>query len=55
MKHYLMEDIDGEQFLVGADYEDEAIVIAQDYAFEQPMVLRILTDWEAEATGLDEF
>lgn len=62
MKHYLMVDIDedsiccGDRFLVGADSEEEAYAIAHE-VFEDDVFycLGTLTEWEAEASGLDEF
>ena len=55
MKHYYFEDEpSGEQFIVGADDVEEAYKIAEEY-FEEPECYYIMTDFEAESSGLDEY
>lgn len=56
MKHYLFYDEElGEEFLVGAYDLVEAERIADMY-FEDPIFQdEILTDCEAECSGLDEY
>lgn len=55
MKHYLFEDlITGEEFIVGSYTLDEASVIAAEY-FEKPKFRYCMSEFEAEASGLDEF
>ena len=54
-KHYLFEDsATGEEFIVGADCVTDASVIASEY-FEEPHFVCRLTEFEAEASGLDEY
>lgn len=54
-KHYLFEDLDtGEEFIVGACDLDEAKAIAAEY-FEEPKFCYRMTEFEAEASGLDEY
>lgn len=55
MKHYLFEDYaTGQRFIVGADCVTDANVIASKY-FEEPYFVRGLTEFEAEASSLDEY
>ena len=55
MKHYLFEDLKTcEGFIVGADCVTDASVIASEY-FEEPHFVRGLTEFEAEASSLDEY
>lgn len=55
MNHYLFEDLQsGEYFLVGAADEDEAFDIAYSY-FEEYELLREVSEFEAENSGLDEY
>lgn len=56
MKHYLFFDEEiGEEFLVGAHDFTEAERIADLY-FDEPVFQgEILTDYEAEWSGLDEY
>ena len=55
MKHYLFEDWEGEQFIVGADSLKEAKERAAEYFGEHYRYICKLTDFEAEASGLDEY
>ena len=66
MKHYFFSElISGEQFLVGADNEEEAIIIAEGIAEEiahqwnddewELACHGEVTEEEAEASGLDEY
>lgn len=66
MKHYLFSEvISGEQFLVGANNEEEATIIAEGVAEEighqwnyDRWVLAYhdeVTEEEAEESGLDEY
>ena len=55
MKHYLFEDYaTGQRFIVGADCVTDASVFASEY-FEEPYFVRGLTEFEAEASSLDEY
>ena len=55
MKHYLFEDLEsGEEFIVGANSIDEAKVIAKEY-FAEPEYCYRMSEYEAEASGLDEY
>ena len=55
IKHYLFEDLDtGEVFIVGACDLDDAKTIAAEY-FEEPKYCCRMTEFEAEASGLDEY
>ena len=55
MKHYLFEDYaTGQRFIVGADCATDASVFASEY-FEEPYFVRGLTEFEAEASSLDEY
>ncbi len=54
-KHYLFEDLaTGEEFIVGACNLDEAKAIATEY-FDEPKFCYRMTEFEAEASGLDEY
>lgn len=68
MKHYLFtEEISGEQFLVGADTEDEAVLVATGVCEDIAQVWNenkddyemhfygTVTEEEAEMSGLDEY
>lgn len=55
MKHYLFEDWDGEEFIVGAENLDKAKKIAAQYFGNHFRYLGRLTDIEAEMSGLDEY
>ena len=55
MKHYLFEDCaTGEEFIVGAWDLDEAKAIAKEN-FEDPKFCYRMSEFEAEASGLDEY
>ena len=55
MKHFLFEDYDTkEEFIVGADTLTEAIEEAKLY-FADPIYICELSEFEAEASGLDEY
>lgn len=60
MKHYLYECIDsgsecdGEEFLVGAENREEAMQIAIEN-FKYARFICEMSDYEAEASGLDEY
>ena len=55
MKHYLfVDDESGEEFIVGADCVTDASIIAAEN-FESPRFVCRLTEFEAEASGLDEY
>ena len=55
MKHYLFEDLETcEGFIVGADCVTDASVIASEH-FKEPHFVCRLTEFEAEASGLDEY
>ena len=56
MKHYLFEDTKtGEEFIVGADNLREAREIAVENFGEGVEYQYQMTDYEAEANGLDEY
>lgn len=56
MKHYLFEDLEtGEYFIVGAHNLDEATDIAEDNFGEEVEYLYQMSEYEAEASGLDEY
>lgn len=55
MKHYLMIDNDsGEEFIVGEYNLQKAMSVAAEY-FNEPEFLCMLSDAEAECSGLDEY
>lgn len=55
MKHYLFEDREsGEEFIVGAMDLDEAKATAKEN-FEDPKFCYRMSEFEAEASGLDEY
>ena len=55
MRHYLFEDLEtGEEFIVGARNTREAIETAREY-FNEPMYCYQMSEFEAEASGLDEY
>lgn len=54
-KHYLFEDLEtGEEFIVGACSINEAKEIAA-INFEKPKIQYQISEFEAEASGLDEY
>ena len=56
MRHYLFEDLaSGEEFIVGAVSIGEAITIAIDNFGPDVEYQYQLSDYEAEASGLDEY
>lgn len=55
MKHYLFEDWDGEQFIVGADSLKEAKDRAAEYFGQNCRYICKLSDYAAECSGLDEY
>ena len=59
MNHYLFEslndDMDGEDFIVGANSYTEAREIAQNIFGKRVRFWRELTEEEAEISGLDEY
>ena len=56
MKHYLFEDLEsGEEFIVGAATIGEAMTIAIDNFGPEVKYLYQMTEFEAEASGLDEY
>ena len=55
MKQYLFEDLEsGEEFIVGANNLDEAWVTTREY-FAEPSYCYRMSEYEAEASGLDEY
>ena len=55
MKHYLFEDLEsGEEFIVGAYDLSEAKEIAAGN-FDKPKFQYQMSEFEAEASGLDEY
>ena len=55
MQHYLFEDeATGEEFLVSAFKSSQALSIAQEN-FEAPRYIGKVSEYEAEASGLDEY
>ena len=55
MKHYLFEDLEtGEEFIVGENSLEEAKLVAEAN-FEKPEYKCRLSEFEAEASGLDEY
>ena len=55
MRHYLFEDLEtGEEFIVGAGTIGEAMMVAREY-FNEPEYCYQMSDYEAEASGLDEY
>lgn len=56
MKHYLFVDlVSGEEFIVGAYSLDEAEDIARDNFGEKVDYQYQMSEYEAEASGLDEY
>lgn len=56
MKHFLcFEEESGEDFIVGAATEEEAIDIAHGYFEGTIVVCREISEEEAENSGLDEY
>lgn len=55
MKHYLFLDHEsGEEFIVGANDEHDAMTTANEL-FDDPEYLFEMSDFEAEASGFDEY
>ena len=55
MKHFLFyDDETGESFIVGETTKIDAVKTAKDF-FEKPIYLREISEFEAEASGLDEY
>lgn len=55
MKEYLFYDeVTGEEFFVETDMKAKAILTARAY-FQKPILLDILTEWEAEILGYDTY
>lgn len=55
MNHYLFEDWDGEEFIVGAKDLKKAKEISAEYFGNHFRYICKLTDIEAEMSGLDEY
>lgn len=56
MKHYLfMDDESGEEFLVGAYNAETAKDIARNNFGDYVKIICIMSDTEAEMSGLDEY
>ena len=56
MKNYLMYDREsGEDFIVEAENEEEAMNKAFSYSFEDPDICSEISDFEAEMLGLDTY
>ena len=56
MRHYLFENLEtNEEFIVGAATIGEAIAIAIDEFGEDVEYQYQMSDYEAEASGLDEY
>lgn len=55
MKHFLFENYDGEQFLVGADNFSDAQDIADANFGVTIYSGQTLSEFEAECSGLDEY
>lgn len=56
MKHFLCyEKENGEDFIVYAKDEEEAIEIAREYFDGTVIVCREISEEEAESSGLDEY
>ena len=66
MKHYyFVEEISGEEFLVGAESGADAWAIAEDVAYDIGIqwnegayslaAYGTMSEWEAENSGLDEY
>jgi ASC-1-like (ASCH) protein len=56
--HFLLENEAGEQFLVEAPTFERALDVLEEYDIETEDIYTdydILSDWEAENCGLDEF
>ena len=55
MRHFLFfDDETGEQFIVGENTQTAAAETARE-SFDNPIYLDELSDFEAEACGLDEY
>ena len=55
MKNYLFyDDISGEQFIVEAETQEDAIAIACQY-YDDPQLDDVITDIEAEMLGYDTY
>lgn len=56
MKHFLFEDCkSGEEFIIGADSPEELAAALSQYDFNDVRFICMLTDIEAEMSGLDEY
>lgn len=51
---YFVDNETGEDFIVEADTKHDAIHIAHVY-FEEPQLLREISDYEAEMIGVDTY
>lgn len=55
MRHFLFfDDETGEEFIVGENTQTAATEVAREY-FDSPIYLDELSEFEAEASGLDEY
>ena len=55
MKEYLFYDrVSGEEFFVHTDTKEKAYMCAYTY-FEEPILLDIVSEWEAEILGYDTY
>jgi hypothetical protein len=55
MRHFVFEDYEtGEMFIVGAETKEEAFEEAKLY-FTDPNYICEVSEFEAEASGLDEY
>jgi hypothetical protein len=54
-RHFVFEDYDtGEEFIVGAKTKEQAIIEAKEL-FADPAYICEYSEFEAEASGLDEY
>ena len=55
MKEYLFYDrVSGEEFFVNTDTKEKAYLCAYSY-FQEPILLDIVSEWEAEILGYDTY
>lgn len=55
MKNYLFYDkVTGEEFLVNIDTKEKAIITARAY-FQKPILIDVVTNFEAEMMGIDTY
>lgn len=55
MKEYLFYDrVSGEEFFVHTDTKEKAYLCAYSY-FQEPILLDIVSEWEAEILGYDTY